>query len=95
MTSTTMTKKELEAKVEELRRYKAILEEAENAKKAIEHEIISYMEENALTEEVTDTAKISYKAQERKSLNKELLEEAIGDLTEFTTVTTYNVLRVK
>ena len=95
MASTTMTKKELEAKVEELRRYKAILEEAENAKKAIEHEIISYMEENALTEEVTDTAKISYKAQERKSLNKELLEEAIGDLTEFTTVTTYNVLRVK
>lgn len=46
-----MTKKELEAKVEEIRKYITMIEEASNIEKALEAEVISYMNENNLTEE--------------------------------------------
>lgn len=41
-----MTKKELEAKVEEIRKYKTMIEEASNIENALEAEVISYMNEN-------------------------------------------------
>lgn len=90
-----MTKKELQNKIEEIRRYKAMAEEATNIQKALEHEISSYMEENNLTEEFTDSAKISYKEQTRKSLDKKMLESKLGDLTEYEKVTSYKVLRIR
>ena len=90
-----MTKKELEEKIEEIRRYKAMAEEATNIQKALEHEISSYMEENNLTEEFTDSAKISYKEQTRKSLDKKMLESKLGDLTKYEKVTSYKVLRIR
>lgn len=90
-----MTKSELEAKVEEVRKYKAMAEEATNIQKALEQEIISYMNENNLTEEFTDSAKITYKPQVRSTLDKKRLEEDLGSLEEYTKTTTYNVLRIK
>lgn len=54
-------KTELEKKIEEIRKYKAMAEEASNIEKALEAEVISYMNENNLTEEFTDSSKISYK----------------------------------
>ena len=90
-----MTKKELEEKIEEVRKYKAMAEEATNIQKALEHEIISYMNENNLTEEFTDSAKISYKEQTRKSLDKKMLESKLGDLTKYEKVTSYKVLRIR
>ena len=90
-----MTKKELQNKIEEIRRYKAMAEEATNIQKALEHEISSYMEENNLTEEFTDSAKISYKEQTRKSLDKKMLESKLGDLTKYEQVTSYKVLRIR
>ncbi len=90
-----MTKKELQNKIEEIRRYKAMADEATNIQKALEHEISSYMEENNLTEEFTDSAKISYKEQTRKSLDKKMLESKLGDLTEYEKVTSYKVLRIR
>lgn len=90
-----MTKKELQNKIEEIRRYKAMAEEASNIQKALEHEIFSYMEENNLTEEFTDSAKISYKEQTRKSLDKKMLESKLGDLTKYEKVTSYKVLRIR
>lgn len=90
-----MTKKELQNKIEEIRRYKAMAEEATNIQKALEHEISSYMEENNLTEEFTDSAKISYKEQTRKSFDKKMLESKLGDLTEYEKVTSYKVLRIR
>lgn len=90
-----MTKKELEAKVEEIRKYKAMIEEASNIEKALEAEVISYMNENNLTEEFTDSAKISYKEQSRTTLDKKRLEENLGDLSEYEKVTSYKVLRIK
>ena len=89
-------KVELESKVQELRSLKALKEETENELKAIEREIISYMVENGIDTEITDTAKITYKLQSRTTLDKEKLTEILGDdLKPFEKTTTYNVLRVK
>ena len=90
-----MTKKELEEKIEEVRKYKAMAEEASTIQKALEQEIISYMNENNLTEEFTDSAKITYKEQTRATLDKIRLEEDLGDLSEYEKVTSYKVLRIK
>lgn len=91
-----MTKQELEANVQEIRKYKAIAEEASNIQKSLEAEVISYMNENNLTEEITDSAKITYKPQSRTTLDKEKLTEILGeDLKPFEKTTSYNVLRIK
>ena len=91
-----MTKKELENKVQELRGLKAMKEELENELKAVEREIISYMTENEIDTEITDTAKITYKPQSRTTLDKGKLQEIFGeDLKPFEKTTSYNVLRVK
>lgn len=89
-------KVELESKVQELRSLKALKEETENELKAIEREIISYMVENGIDTEITDTAKITYKSQSRTTLDRDKLTEVFGeDLKPFEKTTTYNVLRVK
>lgn len=89
-------KVELESKVQELRSLKALKEETENELKAIEREIISYMVENGIDTEITDTAKITYKPQSRTTLDRDKLTEVFGeDLKPFERTTTYNVLRVK
>ena len=89
-----MTKKELEQIIEEIRKYKRMIEEASDIEKALEAEVISYMTINNLTEEVTDTARISYKEQTRETLDKKRLENTFGSLAEYTKKTTYNVLRI-
>lgn len=91
-----LTKKELETKVQELRSLKAMKEELENELKSVEREIISYMTENEIDTEITDTAKITYKPQSRTTLDKGKLQEIFGeDLKPFEKTTSYNVLRVK
>ena len=90
-----ITKKELEQKIEELRKYKAMAEEISQIQKSLEQEVITYMNENDLTEEFTDSAKITYKEQSRKSLDKDKLKEKLGSLTDFEKVTNYKVLRIK
>lgn len=90
-----ISKADLENKVQEIRRYKAMAEEAANIQHSLEAEVIAYMVENNLTEEFTDSAKISYKSQTRATLDKKRLEEDLGSLEEYTTVTAYNVLRIK
>lgn len=91
-----ITKKELEKKIEEMRSLKALKEETENEIKALEYEVISYMTENNLTEEITNTAKVTYKPQSRTTLDKKKLEEVLGDdLKPYEKVTFYSVLRIK
>lgn len=90
-----ISKAELENRVQEIRRYKAMAEEAAEIQKALEAEVIAYMVENNLTEEFTDSAKISYKSQTRATLDKKRLEEDLGSLEEYTKVTEYSVLRIK
>ncbi len=89
-------KTELENKIEEYRGLKALVEEAENNLKAVEHEIIEYMKENSLQEEFTNTSKITYKPQSRTSLDKVKLTEVLGDgLKKYEKTTCFNVLRIK
>lgn len=90
-----MKKSELENKVNELRSLKTLKEETEENLKALEREIIEYMTENELTEEITNTAKITYKPQSRETLDKKRLEADLGSLADYTKVTTYSVLRIK
>ena len=91
-----ISKKELNEKVESIRSLKVLKEELENELKAIENEVISYMTENGIDTEITDTAKITYKPQSRTTLDKEKLTEILGeDLKPFEKVTSYNVLRIK
>lgn len=71
-------------------------EELENELKAVEHEIISYMTENKLDTEITDTAKITYKPQNRTTLDKDKLKEIFGDdLKPYEKVSSFKVLRIK
>lgn len=90
-----MTKAELEKKVQEIRKYKSMAEEAEQIQKSLEAEVIAYMLENNLTEEFTDSAKITYKSQSRTTLDKKRLEEDLGSLEEYEKKCEYNVLRIK
>lgn len=88
-------KTELEKKIEEIRKYKAMAEEASNIEKSLEAEVISWMVENNLTEEFTDSAKISYKEQSRTTLDKKRLTDDLGDLSEYEKVTSFMVLRIR
>ena len=92
----SITKKELESKIQAIRSLKALKEETENELKSLESEIISYMKENELSEEFTETSKITYLPQSRTTLDKEKLTEILGNnLKPFEKVTTYSVLRIK
>ena len=91
-----ISKKELNEKVESIRSLKALKEELENELKAIENEVISYMTENGIDTEITDTAKITYKPQSRTTLDKEKLSEILGeDLKPFEKTTSFKVLRIE
>ena len=90
-----ISKAELDKKVQEIRKYRAMAEEAAEIQKALEAEVINYMVENGLDTEITDSAKITYKSQTRATLDKKRLEEDLGSLEEYTNVTEYNVLRIK
>lgn len=91
-----MTKQEVKAKVKEIRSLKALREELENELKAAEYEVISYMEENNIDTEITDSAKITYKPQSKTTLDRAKLSDVLGhDLKPFEKVTTFNVLRIK
>ncbi len=90
-----MTKQELEVKVQEIRKYRAMAEEAAEIQKSLEAEVIAYMVENQIDTEITDSAKITYKSQTRATLDKKRLEEDLGILEEYTRVTEYSVLRIK
>ena len=91
----SITKKELEEKVNAIRSLKALKEETENELKTLENEVISYMKDNELYEEFTETSKITYLPQSRATLDKARLEADLGSLAEYEKVTTYSVLRIK
>lgn len=89
-----ITKKELETRVEEIRRYKAMEAEIADVRKSLETEVITYMVEHGIDTEITDSAKITYKSQIRTTLDRKRLEEDLGSLEEYTKEKEYNVLRI-
>lgn len=91
-----ITKKELEQKVQEIRKYKAMAEEAEAIRRSLEAEVITYLKENDIEKEVTDSAVITYKVQERTNLDRAMLSEDLGEkLAKYEKKVFYNVLRIK
>ena len=90
-----ISKAELENRVQEIRKYKAMAEEAAEIQKVFEAEVIACMVEHNIDTEITESAKITYKSQLRATLDKKRLEEDLGSLEEYTNVTEYNVLRIK
>lgn len=90
-----ISKADLESRVQEIRKYKAMAEEAAEIQKALEAEVIAYMVESKIDTAITDSAKITYKQQTRSTLDKERLEADFGSLEEYTKVTAYKVLRIK
>lgn len=91
-----MTRQELETKVAEIRKYKAMIEEATKIEKELEKAVINHLVENGLTEEVTDSAKITYSERTRTTLDNARLTEIFGaDLEPFKKITTYNVLNIR
>ena len=91
-----MTREELEIKIQEIRRYKAMAEEATNIQKSIEAEVIAWMTSEQLDTAMSDTAKITFKDQSRTTLDRKALEEVLGeDLKPYEKTTTYQVLRIK
>lgn len=63
--------------------------------KALENEVIEYCKENEVEELLGNDFKLTYKTQERKTLDKKALENDLGDLSDCTKVTSYKVLRIK
>ena len=81
-----ISKSELESKVQEIGKFRTMEEEAAGIQKALEAEVIAYME-NGIDTEITDSAKITYKSQARSTLDKKRLEEDLGNLGEYTKTT--------
>lgn len=91
-----MTREDLEIKIQEIRRYKAMAEEATNIQKSIEAEVIAWMTSEQMDTAMSDTAKITFKDQTRTTLDRKALEEVLGeDLKPYEKTTTYKVLRIK
>lgn len=88
-------REEMDNKIKEIRELKVMKEELEENLKALENEVIEYCKENEVDEVLGNDFKVTYKVQERKTLDKKALENDLGDLSDYTKVTTYNVLRIK
>lgn len=86
---------ELDKRVSEIRSLKILKEETENEIKSLERDVIDFMTEKNLTEYFGSDFKATYKLQQRATLNKELLQQTLGDLTDYEKITTFNALRIK
>ena len=90
-----ITRKDMDSKINEIRQLKAMKEELEQNLSALQNEVIDYFKENEVDEVIGNDFKATYKMQTRETLDKKKLEADLGDLTEYTKVTSYPVLRIK
>ena len=89
------TMNELEKVVADYRNLKAMKEELEEELKAVEREIIGYMDIN---EKLTETGKdfnINLSTCERRTLDSKRLEADLGSLAEYQRISQYRRLYVK
>ena len=90
-----ITRKDMDSKINEIRQLKAMKEELEQNLSALQNEVIEYFKENEVDEVIGNDFKATYKIQTRETLDKKKLEDDLVDLTEYTKVTSYPVLRIK
>lgn len=89
------TMNELESVVADYRSLKALKEQVEEELKAVEREIIGYMDIN---EKLTETGKdftVKVSTCERRTIDTRKLEEDLGSLAEYQRVSQYRRLYVK
>ena len=89
------TMNELETVVADYRSLKALKEQVEEELKAVEREIIGYMDSN---EKLTETGKdftVKLSTCERRTIDTRNLEEDLGSLAEYQRISQYRRLYVK
>lgn len=89
------TMNELETVVADYRSLKALKEQVEEELKAVEREIIGYMDSN---EKLTETGKdftVKLSTCERRTIDTRKLEEDLGSLAEYQRISQYRRLYVK
>ena len=79
----------LEAKAREYREYKRMIEEMQALADSLADEIKAAMTEAGESKLIVGEYKLSYIEAKRETLDKKRLEADLGDLTEYTKVTTY------
>ena len=89
------TMKELENAVADYRGLKAMKEQLEEELKALEREIIGYMDSNEKLTETGDDFTVNLSTCERRTIDTKRLEEDLGSLTEYQRISQYRRLYVK
>jgi hypothetical protein len=89
-----MSNTDLTAKIREYREMKRLAEEAQAAADSIADEIKAAMSEAGKDKMTVGEYKLSYTDAKRETLDKKRLEQDLGDLTEYTKVTSYKVFKV-
>ena len=89
------TMKELENAVADYRSLKALKEQLEEELKAVEREIIGYMDTNEKISETGNDFTIKLSTCERRTLDSKRLEADLGSLAEYQRVSQYRRLYVK
>lgn len=80
---------ELEAMVEDYRSFKALKEELDEQVKALEREMIAYLDENNKLSETGSNFTIKVSTCQRTTLDRKALEEDLGSLAEYDKITQY------
>lgn len=103
-----ISREELNEKVAEIRSLKALKEETENAIKALENEVIDFLQETEecqtvnkrdepILQYIGSDYKVTYAWQSRETINKEEVKKILSDseYQKVTKISTYQVLRIK
>lgn len=89
------TMKELESVVEDYRSMKALLEDVTEQVKALEREIIGYLDTNNKLSEIGSDFSVRITTCERRTLDAKQLEADLGSLAEYQRISQYRRLYVK
>lgn len=89
------TMKELENAVADYRSLKALKEQLEEELKAVEREIIGYMDTNEKVSETGNNFTIKLSTCERRTIDTKRLEADLGSLAEYQRISQYRRLYVK
>ena len=89
------TMNELEKVVEDYRSLKAMKEQLEEELKAVEREIIGYLDSNEKLSETGNDFTVKLSTCERRMLDSKRLEADLGSLAEYQRISQYRRLYVK
>lgn len=89
------TMNELKSVITDYRGLKAMKEQLEEELKALEHEIIGYMDSNEKLTETGDDFTVKLSTCERRTIDTKRLEEDLGSLAEYQRISQYRRLYVK